>query len=410
MLIKTTRDMLGLFLVTVVTILTANIAQAANVTFSYHGRAFDDKTEQPLNGAADFNVQIVGRDSKCVLFSETHKNVSLTEFGVFALEIGTSQNGVSRNVFTNSNDSGLSLAEVFGYIRSSELDSCGTDIVPQEGRDLLVQIITPSMNVMLDPQPILTAPTAALAFSLNGYNENHFLKINEIVTQDAVEKLILSGGVKGEKGDRGLTGPKGEKGDRGLQGPKGDRGLTGPKGSKGDRGLTGPKGDRGAQGPKGAIASFMCKPGMFLRGIDSKGQAVCESVCNPTIIGDDAYQNCRQDTFWVNRNIKISRVEVPSGRGETTWRESIEGETHAQACAKRNAIPVTKNSGGVCASGEARPSSGRDHKLIKYSLGTWGGATVGGSLVNGNYCYGVGQKQDNDRTDITVAYLCAPKK
>lgn len=51
---------------------------------------------------------------------------------------------------------------------------------------------------------------------------------------------LLNDNLKGEKGDRGLTGNRGERGYRGLAGQKGD---TGEKGAKGDKGDTGEKGD-----------------------------------------------------------------------------------------------------------------------------------------------------------------------
>lgn len=51
---------------------------------------------------------------------------------------------------------------------------------------------------------------------------------------------LLSVNLKGEKGDRGLTGNRGERGYRGLAGQKGD---TGERGAKGDKGDTGEKGD-----------------------------------------------------------------------------------------------------------------------------------------------------------------------
>ena len=80
------------------------------------------------------------------------------------------------------------------------------------------------------------------------------------ITRPAGEKSVT---IKGDKGDKGETGPKGDKGDKGdtgetgPKGDKGDTGETGPKGDKGDTGATGPKGDKGdtgatgEQGPKG---------------------------------------------------------------------------------------------------------------------------------------------------------------
>ena len=57
--------------------------------------------------------------------------------------------------------------------------------------------------------------------------------------------------LKGEKGDKGATGPKGDPGEQGPQGEKGDNGATGPQGEKGATGATGPQGEKGATGATG---------------------------------------------------------------------------------------------------------------------------------------------------------------
>ena len=54
--------------------------------------------------------------------------------------------------------------------------------------------------------------------------------------------------LKGEKGDKGDTGPQGPKGETGPQGPQGDTGPQGPQGPKGDTGPQGPQGEKGADG------------------------------------------------------------------------------------------------------------------------------------------------------------------
>lgn len=59
--------------------------------------------------------------------------------------------------------------------------------------------------------------------------------------------------LKGEKGDRGETGPIGPQGEVGPQGPIGETGPQGPKGDKGDTGAQGPQGERGPQGEIGPI-------------------------------------------------------------------------------------------------------------------------------------------------------------
>ena len=57
--------------------------------------------------------------------------------------------------------------------------------------------------------------------------------------------------LKGEKGDRGETGPQGERGEVGPQGPIGETGPIGPQGPKGEKGDTGAQGPQGEIGPKG---------------------------------------------------------------------------------------------------------------------------------------------------------------
>ena len=68
-------------------------------------------------------------------------------------------------------------------------------------------------------------------------------------------------GPQGEKGDTGPQGERGPKGEQGIQGPAGNDGYTpvkgvdyfdGAKGDKGDKGDTGPQGEQGPQGPAGA--------------------------------------------------------------------------------------------------------------------------------------------------------------
>lgn len=105
---------------------------------------------------------------------------------------------------------------------------------------------------------------------------------NEFATQDAVvlheaqsytDAIIAqvkeSGGLKGEKGDDGMSvthiwngttlmvtsasgtssaNLKGDKGDTGERGEKGEQGIQGEKGDKGDAGAQGPKGDKGDAG------------------------------------------------------------------------------------------------------------------------------------------------------------------
>ncbi len=65
--------------------------------------------------------------------------------------------------------------------------------------------------------------------------------------------------------------------------------------------------------------------------------------------------------------------------------------------------------GALCVSGEHRVNSAIGK--IVYNNGTWGSGCVGGinqcpSASSGAFCYGPGQKHDNDRTDRTAGCFC----
>lgn len=110
-------------------------------------------------------------------------------------------------------------------------------------------------------QDVITQTIGALQSAVGHVDEVAENLESEIVT--AVQEELATGQYKGDKGDKGDTGPQGPKGDTGeqgpkgdtgSQGPKGDQGIQGPKGETGDQGIQGPKGDKGdtgAQGPKG---------------------------------------------------------------------------------------------------------------------------------------------------------------
>ena len=63
--------------------------------------------------------------------------------------------------------------------------------------------------------------------------EKHVWEDGELITKDrlnhieeGIEKIELTPGPQGEKGDTGAQGPQGEKGDTGDQGPAGANGLS----------------------------------------------------------------------------------------------------------------------------------------------------------------------------------------
>ena len=132
----------------------------AQTTFSYHGRVFDQTRETPISGTADFNLKVMAHQ-KCILFSENQKDVSLSEFGVFSLEVGISQKKASPTISKGRFDSGISLAQAFRFVKASELNSeCETDITPMDTRYLVVEITAYAADIILGPFILLLATVA----------------------------------------------------------------------------------------------------------------------------------------------------------------------------------------------------------------------------------------------------------
>ena len=71
----------------------------------------------------------------------------------------------------------------------------------------------------------------------------------------SVWKKDATAGVKGQKGEIGVTGDKGQKGEKGEVGPQGDKGQKGEIGATGGSGGTGSQGDKGQKGEVGAAAT-----------------------------------------------------------------------------------------------------------------------------------------------------------
>ena len=83
---------------------------------------------------------------------------------------------------------------------------------------------------------------------LNNNNGNINIDLSNYATKEDLQRIELTPGPKGERGEQGIQGPKGEQGPIGLTGPQGPKGDTG---ERGPQGLTGERGEQGIQGPKG---------------------------------------------------------------------------------------------------------------------------------------------------------------
>jgi hypothetical protein len=83
---------------------------------------------------------------------------------------------------------------------------------------------------------------------LNSGDGDINIDLSNYATKEDLQRIELTPGPKGERGEQGIQGPKGEQGPIGLTGPQGPKGDTGERGLQG---LTGERGEQGIQGPKG---------------------------------------------------------------------------------------------------------------------------------------------------------------
>ena len=88
---------------------------------------------------------------------------------------------------------------------------------------------------------------------LNNNNGNINIDLSNYATKEDLQRIELTPGPKGERGEQGIQGPKGEQGPIGLTGPQGPKGDTGERGPQGP---TGERGEQGIQGPKGNDGTF----------------------------------------------------------------------------------------------------------------------------------------------------------
>lgn len=160
-----------------------------------------------------------------------------------------------------------------------------------------------------------------------------------------------------------------------------------------------------------------CTPGSKMQCAVPNGTG--ETTCKPD---GKSYSDCVPKTCNAGYELKNGQcVKKPDPVFKKTWVNSVAGESHQQTCNRVGGTPVTGtgiNGLGICAATESRPGdgSGEGWNSINYIYGiknrhgqiysqVRGGVTItkSGSKY---YCYKAGQKKDNDKTDIVVAYLC----
>jgi hypothetical protein len=166
--------------------------------FSFEGRLFDNAVPaNPLSGTVDIKAEILPPSpGTCVLRSEKFTGISISstnpaEVGVFSVEIG---NGSGTGGFTS-----LTMPQIFG--NSSGVingNSCTyTPATANDVRNLRISVSTDggtTWDVLTPDYTILSAPSAQVAYSLEGLSASDFLQVGSgDLTQANLQGVFATG-------------------------------------------------------------------------------------------------------------------------------------------------------------------------------------------------------------------------
>jgi len=157
-------------------------------------------------------------------------------------------------------------------------------------------------------------------------------------------------------------------------------------------------------------AEFKCNAGATdgVNRFDDFSNGSCQRIAERY---EDVEVECPKVGRWVNAtfNNKTITVNGPGRDGGTSTQTISVATSQAETCSSVGLSPAKLEGQYICASGEARPNRGEGYASINYKYGRWGsGGWAGVSTTQNNYlfCWGNGQKRDNDSTDRVVAWYC----
>lgn len=161
-------------------------------------------------------------------------------------------------------------------------------------------------------------------------------------------------------------------------------------------------------------AQYKCNTrtsGLVEKSFDDFSNGACQTIAARV---DDVEVECPKVGRWVNATFTNKTITMRSGGGRDggggTYTQTISvPSSQAETCSSAGLSPAKLEGQYICASGEARPVSGTDYEKISYKYGRWGdGGWAGVATTDNNYlfCWGSGQKRDNDATDRVVAWYC----
>lgn len=140
-------------------------------------------------------------------------------------------------------------------------------------------------------------------------------------------------------------------------------------------------------------------------------QVIQQLQYNTNVLQDNVQNIPRQDRQWTRRQVdnlayQLQQIseQLAQPQFQQGWYQA-NGQECVSFCRSMNLNSGLSPEGAQCTSGETQVNSALGQ--IVYSYGTWG--SVGTNVParsSGGYCYKGGQKQDNDKTDITVGCFC----
>lgn len=132
---------------------------------------------------------------------------------------------------------------------------------------------------------------------------------------------------------------------------------------------------------------------------------------NTNYLQNNLQNIARQDRQWTRRsvdNLVYQLQQISDALAQPSFQAGwyqADGQECVSFCRNMGLNSGLSPEGAQCTSGENQVNSALGQ--IVYSYGTWG--SVGTNVParsSGGYCYKGGQKQDNDRTDVTVGCFC----
>lgn len=219
-----------------------------------------------------FDSTLITTDEPVIGYLYFEKVEQSTDVYSFAFYVWVSAIDKARKVPLVERASGR-IVDVENIVTKEELDKLFAKIKEQGGtyddsnlRDEISHISADIEALKTKTDKDTIYDDSALKQRLSALESKPEIDTNNFATKQELQKIVLTPGPKGDKGEtgergpigpQGLTGPKGETGERGPQGDTGPRGIDGlqgpigPQGLQGERGQDGQRGERGEQGPPG---------------------------------------------------------------------------------------------------------------------------------------------------------------